>query len=82
MLIVGAERFDEHNRGQALVLQVREEVNLVLQVRRRNPIAHAIRPRGVVVVVRERLVVPLEQWVHRRVRWHYAIVGRIACRAG
>src|SRR5262249_51370775 len=57
MLVVGAERLDETDRRQVAGLEVREEIDLVLEV------GFAARAVGrEVVEIGERLVVPLEIW--------------------
>ena len=43
-----------------MIFQIKEEVRLILQVSGGNQIALSIYPRGVVVVIGKRLVVPLE----------------------
>ena len=82
MLVVGPQRLDEADGRQAFVPQVLVEVAFILQVRRGKRIAGAILPRRVVVIVRERLMMPLEQRIDRRIRRHDTVVGWVAGRAG
>src|SRR5215467_14458371 len=82
MLIVRTQRLDEADRRQSLALQVGEEVALILQVSCRYRIANAVLPGSIVVVVREWLMMPLEEWIDGWICRDYAVVGRIARGAG
>src|SRR5262249_46895548 len=95
VLVVRAERFDEGDGRQAAVGEIGEEVVLVGQVlaavgihRGRAVVDHELAGGGVkeewreVVVVSERLMVPLEERINGGVGRRLPIVGRVARRAG
>ena len=65
-----------------MVLHVGKKVVLVLQVSSGNRIALAVYPRCIVVVIGKRLVVPLEERIHRRIWRNHAVVRRVGGRAG
>src|SRR6516165_6109735 len=54
VLIIWAQRFNEGNRRKRTVLQVREKVVLVLQVRCGYRVPLAVYPGRIVVVIRKR----------------------------
>src|SRR6266850_2415795 len=80
MLVVGTKWLDEGDRGKLTILQVQEEIVFVLQMRGRHRVALTVFPRSVVVVEGKRLMMPLEQWIHRRVRRSRPIVCGIGGR--
>src|SRR5262249_47321865 len=83
VFVVGAQRLDEANRREVAAGQGRKEVGLVLQVGGRERVALAVgQPGGAVVVVGQRVVVPLEQGVGGVVGRLLAAVGRVGRRAG
>src|SRR5947208_12658782 len=79
MLIVWSERLNEIDRGQLLILQIEEEVCFVLQMCCGHWIPLTIYPRRVIIVIDKRLMVPLKQRVHRRIRWNDTAVCRVYC---
>src|SRR5260370_33904384 len=78
MLIVGSKRLNKGDRRQAFGLEIQEEVAFILQVCCGYWIADAILERSIVVIVGERLVVPLEQGVDGSVLSNDAVVGGVA----
>src|SRR5882762_9859314 len=82
MLIVGSQRLNKGDRRQAFGLQIQEEVVFILEVCRGYRIADAILERSIVVIIGERLVVPLEQGIDGSVLRNDAVVGGVAGRAG
>src|SRR5260370_14536864 len=82
MLIVGSKRLNKGDRRQAFGLEIQEEVAFILQVCCGYWIADAILERSIVVIVGERLVVPLEQGVDGSVLRNGAVVGGGASHPG
>jgi hypothetical protein len=67
MLIIGSQRLNKAHRRQMFVFQILEEIVFILQMGRGHRISDSIFPRGVVVIVSKRLMMPLEQRINGRV---------------